>query len=331
MSTRESLIEALADGELHSGSLLAARLGLSRSAVWKQLHRLDALGLEVVSVAGRGYRLSEPLDLLRREQILAALDGAVLQGCESLEVAAVIGSTSAALMAGPAPRPGHWCCLLAEHQTAGRGRRGRRWLSPYAGGLCLSLGWSFASPPRDLPALSLAAGIAVRRALAALGVADARLKWPNDVLLDGAKLAGILVDVDGDARGPLRAVIGLGLNLSAPAAMAQAIVAEGGVAPARLDVTALAGRGGRNVLAAALIGALHAMLAGFAEQGFAPLAAEWERYDQLRGQPVAVTGAAMRIAGIARGIAADGALLVEGPGGAITPIYAGDVSLRGAG
>jgi len=329
MSTRERLIEALADGGLHSGSLLAARLGLSRSAVWKQLHRLGELGLEVVSVPGRGYRLGEPLDLLQRERILAGLDAAAAQGCESLDVAGVIGSTSAALLAAPAPRPGCWRGQLAEHQTAGRGRRGRRWLSPYAGGLCLSLSWSFGSPPRDLPALSLAAGIAVRRALCALGLPDAKLKWPNDVLLDGAKLAGILVDVDGDARGPLRVVIGVGLNLSIPAAMARAIVEDGGVAPAQLDAATLAPRGGRNALAAELIGKLHAMLAGFAGQGFAPLAEEWARHDQLHGQAVVVSGTAAPIAGVARGIAADGALLVEGPGGTTTAVYAGDLSLRG--
>lgn len=328
MSTREALIGALADGQVHSGSALAGGLGLSRSAVWKQVHGLAAVGLEVEAVAGQGYRLLRPLDLLDRGRIQGALGPAALAGCDVLEVRGVMDSTSAALIAAPPPRVGRWRGLLAEFQTAGRGRRGRRWVSPFGSGLCLSLAWSFGTAPRDLPALSLAVGVAVRRSLAGAGAPAAQLKWPNDILLDGAKVAGILVDVDGDARGPLRAVVGVGLNLAVPASLHREVTADGGLPPGGLGAAPLARAGGRNGLAAALIDSIHGVLAGFATTGFAPLADEWRQHDYLCGRDVTVRTGAAETAGVARGIAADGALLVEGAAG-IAAVFAGDVTLRG--
>ncbi len=327
MSTREALIRALADGSIHSGSSLAAALGLSRSAVWKQVHQLDQLGLEIKALPGRGYRLEQPLDLLDRTRVLSGLGAEARAACESLEITGVIGSTSAALLAAPSPSVGGWCGLLAEYQTTGRGRRGRRWLSPYAGGLCLSLAWSFTAAPRDLPALSLAAGVAVRRALGGVGGGNAQLKWPNDILLDGAKVGGILVDVDGDARGPLRAVIGLGLNLAVPARLRQHVIAEGGLAPGSLDPASVARAGGRNALAGALLDAIYGVLVAFAQDGFVPFADEWRQHDYLCGRRVTIRTGAAEASGIARGIAADGALLVEGPQG-LAAVFAGDVTLR---
>lgn len=327
MLTRDALIGALADGRIHSGSSLALALGLSRSAVWKQVHRLGEIGLEIDVVPGRGYRLREPLDLLDQASIQAAVGVMAMAGCESLEVAGITESTSAALIAASSPAVGRWRALLAEYQSAGRGRRGRRWVSPYASGLCLSLAWSFATAPRDLPALSLAVGVAVRRTLAACGAGAVQLKWPNDVVLGGAKLGGILVDVDGDARGPLRAVVGLGLNLTVPDSLRQAVLAEAGLPPGGLDAAVLAQAGGRNGLAAALLAAIHDLLAAFARHGFAPLADEWRRHDHLCGQTVTVRSGATEATGVARGIAADGALLVEGPAG-IAAVFAGDVTLR---
>lgn len=327
MSTRVRLIGILADGALHSGPSLAEALGVSRSAIWKQMHRLGELGLTLTVVPGRGYRLQQPLELLDRERILACLGSSLVQSCDGLQTVGITESTSAALLGQPAPLPGRWVCMTAEYQSAGRGRRGRRWLSPYAGGLCLSLSWSFDALPPGLPALSLAMGLAVRRVLAGLGLRGVQLKWPNDVLLDGAKLAGILVDVDGDARGPLRAVIGLGLNIMPSASVAREVVAAGGFAPAALGDHALLAGGGRNALAARLIAAIREMLVFFAVHGFAPLAAEWQRHDHLLARPVVVTGAGRQVTGISRGVAADGALMVEEAGG-LRQIHAGEVSLR---
>ncbi len=325
MSVRDGLVHILADGELHSGSALAAALGVSRSAVWKQVHRLGELGLVIQT--GRGYRLSSPLELLDSARITAGLDSETRAACTRLDVRAVTGSTNAVLAAEPAPAPGEWRGVLAEFQTGGRGRRGRRWVSPFGSGLCLSVSWCFATAPRDLPALSLAAGVAVSRALARVGATGMALKWPNDVLWGGSKLAGILVDVDGDSRGPLRAVIGIGLNLSVPDALTQAIVAEGGLPPAGLDRAVPGGEVPRNVLAAEVLCALYRVLRDFSRSGFAPLAEEWRRQDFLWGHTVTVRGGQEEVGGIARGIAADGALLVECPEG-LAAVFNGEVSLR---
>ncbi len=328
MSAREQIIRTLADGQTHSGTALAAAAGVTRSAVWKQAHRLAELGLDVHSSGGRGYRLARPLELLDRDRVWAALEPAVRASCAQLDINTVTGSTSADLIAQPAPGPGLWQAALAEHQTGGRGRRGRRWLSSFGGGLCLSLAWCYATAPRELPALSLAAGIAVRRALTAVGAGAIALKWPNDIMLGNAKLAGILVDVEGDARGPLRVVVGIGLNLTVPAALAQAIAAEGGLAPAALE-QALGGRSpSRNALAAGIINALVAVLRDFGEAGFTPFADEWRRHDYLAGRAVSISNNGAPVTGVVRGIAPDGALLVERPDG-LAAVFSGDVSLRG--
>lgn len=328
MIVRDELIRILADGAPHTGPELAAALEITRSAVWKQVHRLADLGLVVAPRTGRGYRLAQPLELLDRAAILAALPPDVRDCCEMLEVVMCTGSTSTDLLAAPAPREGCWRALLAEYQGHGRGRRGRVWRSPFGSGLCLSLAWVYPSAPRELPALSLAAGIAVRRALAAAGAPTLALKWPNDIVHAGAKLAGVLVDVDGDSRGPLRVVVGVGLNLTVPAGLAQSVAADGGLPPAGLD-EALAGRPvQRNTLAAGLLGTLVHVLHEFADTGFTVLADEWRRHDYLCGRPVTITGNGRPQAGIAQGIAADGALLVDGPAG-LAAVFSGDVTVRG--
>lgn len=327
MSVRDHLIRIVADGEFHSGTALAAALGVSRSAVWKQARRLAELGLHLEAVRGRGYRLVGAIELLERERITQLLDTATLASCEGLEITSVTDSTSARLCAQPVPAAGKWRGALAEYQTGGRGRRGRRWISPFGGGLCLSISWCFAVAPRELQALSLAAGVGIMRALARVGAGELTLKWPNDVVLHGRKVGGILVDLDGEAQGPLRAVIGAGLNLSVPDSLVRAVTDEGGLPPAGLEDAVAGRRIERNALAAELIAALCRVLAGFSEFGFGSLADEWRRQDFLRGRFVTVRNGAQKTSGIARGIAADGALLVDRPEG-IAAVMNGDVSLR---
>ncbi|MBM4196705.1 MAG: biotin--[acetyl-CoA-carboxylase] ligase [Gammaproteobacteria bacterium] len=325
MSLRPALIRALADGDLHSGASLAVRLGVSRSAVWKQVHQLADVGLEVVVEGRRGYRLPRQLELLDRERLLAAAGSSARDACDNLQVAGIIESTNVALAAVAPPPPGCWQGLVAEFQTGGRGRRGRRWHSPYGSGLCLSFGWSFATAPRELPALSLGAAVAVSRALAASGVEGHGLKWPNDIVLGGAKLAGLLVDVDGDARGPLRVIVGIGINFSVSGELAAAVQADGGLAPAGLlDANPALGR---NALAGGIFRSLHEVLAGFAESGFAPWAAEWRARDACAGREVTVRHDGEELQGVSRGIGPDGALLLEQSTGVVR-VFSGDVSLR---
>jgi BirA family biotin operon repressor/biotin-[acetyl-CoA-carboxylase] ligase len=326
---RERIIRRLADGEVHSGAEIAANLGITRSGVWKHVRQLAELGLEVQAVAGLGYRLLQPLELLEQDRLMAGLDARTAAALESLELASVIDSTSARLLATPAPAPGALRASLAEFQTGGRGRRGRRWLSPYAGGICLSVSWCFDRPPRDLPALSLAAGVAVHRALSAVGAAGLTLKWPNDVLHQGHKLAGVLVDVAGESGGPLLAVIGVGVNLTVPAALRTSVSGDGGLMPGGLDVAVNGSALSRNAVAAGLIDALYRALVEFSQQGLAPFIDDWRRSDGLVGRLVTVHSSVEQFCGVAAGISAGGALLVN-CGGEVAAVLSGEVTVRQA-
>ena len=170
----------LADGQFHSGEALAQALGVSRSAVWKAVQSLRDLGATLHAVRNRGYRLVKPSEPLGVTQIRAALSDDVRERVRSLDVVWSIDSTNTALLARANPPNGSSEVLLAEYQTAGRGRRGRAWLAPPGGAICLSLNWTFREAPTDLAALSLVIGVCELRALRELGVADAKLKWPNE-------------------------------------------------------------------------------------------------------------------------------------------------------
>ncbi|MEO8444833.1 MAG: biotin--[acetyl-CoA-carboxylase] ligase [Gammaproteobacteria bacterium] len=324
---RPTLLDLLADGQWHSGTALGNSLGLSRAAIWKQVRTLRTLGLAVRAERHRGYCLEQSLDLLSPPAIRPGLVPATAQALDTLEVLLVTGSTNACLTQRPAPPPGRIWAVLAEYQTGGRGRRGRRWFSPLGHGVCLSVSWSFETAPRDLPALSLVAGLAVVGALAERGVTGVRLKWPNDIVSAGGKVGGILVEVAGEPGGPLRAVIGIGLNVRPVPELAAALREEGGSAPAALDDLAAAGALERNALVASLLNALHASLLAFADGGLQPFLAAWNRYDDLAGRPVVVTRGAEILEGVARGIAGDGSLLVT-VNGRLVPVVAGDVTLR---
>jgi len=322
------VLNLLADGDWHSGVGLGDALGLSRAAIWKQVRALRTLGLTVVTERRRGYRLERPLDLLSAATIRSGLLPATRQVLEFLDVLVVTTSTNECLTLRPTPPPGRIWAAVAEYQTGGRGRRGRRWLSPPGHGVCLSISWCFEIAPRDLPALSLVAGVSVVSGLAELGVAGVQLKWPNDVMAGGGKVGGILVEVSGEPGGPLRVVIGIGLNVRPVPGIAAVLRDEGGDAPAvALDELLPTSRLERNALVAALLNALHASLRTFADAGCRDFVAAWRRYDYLAGRPVVVTRGSETLQGIARGIADDGALLVESEG-RILPVMAGDVTLR---
>jgi BirA family biotin operon repressor/biotin-[acetyl-CoA-carboxylase] ligase len=323
MSTRHDLLALLADGAFHSGTALGERLGVSRAAVNKAVQVLVDGGVEIHSVPGRGYRLDEPFTPLSEDAIRRQLGA---HGIEAvIEVLAETDSTSQHLLrAAPAETGGLRVCL-AEAQSAGRGRRGRDWQATPYHNILMSLAWRFESGPAGLAGLSLAAGVAVLRALEALGVQRAGLKWPNDILLDGRKLAGLLVDLRGEAAGPSLVVLGLGLNVRLAAREAAAIDQPwAGLheqLPAPVD---------RNRVAALLIARLAEMFRGFEEQGFAAFRAEWERRHLLAGRPVRVHAAHEEVTGTVEGIDAHGALCVRDDRGVLRTFHSGEVSLRAA-
>ena len=236
-----------------------------------------------------------------------------------VEVVAQTGSTNADLLARAAQlaRP---TLLIAENQSAGRGRAGRSWLSAAGDSLTFSLAWKFAGSPQRLLGLPLAVGVALAEAVAALDV-PVQLKWPNDLLKDGSKLAGILIETQGTAGGGTWAVIGIGLNLQMPDELEQRIGRAVAAAPwlARME---------RDVLMAALLDALAAAMEQFEAAGFGPFRARWNALHAWRGQAVAIIdhGAVLQ-QGVAVGVDDSGRLLLDTDGGRVA-VLAGDVSLR---
>ena len=326
---RYELITLLADGAWHTGVRLGAELGLSRAAIWKQVGVLRSTGLEVLTDRRLGYRLAAPLQLLDADAVRAFLEPQVRAAMTCLEVLLITGSTSERIASMPAPVPGAMLACAAEYQSGGRGRRGRRWFSPLGYGLCLSVSWCYEVAPRDLAALGLVIGVAVAEVLSALVPGDVvRLKWPNDIIADGGKLGGILVEVSGESGGPLRIVIGIGVNVRASPRLAPEVDADGGnLRPATLDTLVPERQISRNQLAGCLLNALYRNLGEFADSGFAAFGPRWRRRDYLFGQPVAVSSGSQTIRGIAAGIADDGALLID-VGGRLVPVLSGDVTLR---
>ena len=326
METQLKIVRRLADGEFHSGEDLAAALGISRAAVWKAVHRAgEALGLEIESARGRGYRLRSPMELLHAEGILSDLPQAARCQISRLEIHDDIDSTNSHLMrAAQAGAPSGTLCL-AERQTAGRGRRGRSWVSPFGSNLYLSLLWRYPFGPAQLGGLSLAAGTAVAIALEAEGAEEIALKWPNDVLWRRRKLAGLLIEVAGETQGPSLVVIGAGLNtrLSGPEAAA--------IDQPWADLDAVLGRGnyGRNRLAARLAAGLIRVLDRYGREGMSSFLPDWERFDLHRGEPVEVRFGDRSTVGIHAGITSEGALRLE-VNGEVRTFHAGEVSLRPA-
>ncbi len=326
MSRRRDLLLQLADGQARSGEALAAELGVTRAAVWKQVQQLDDWGLEVVAVPGLGYRLKSPLDLLAEQELRAQLGSVVADRLRHLELHDEIDSTNDRLLAAIDLPCGRFDACLAEFQRAGRGRRGRAWIAPFASGLCLSVNWRFPEMPPQLASLSLVAGVAARRALGRVGVEDVALKWPNDLLRGGGKLGGILCELRAESAGPAYIVIGIGLNVCLPVGAAEAIGVSG-LPPADLAGHAVGKTGFRAELAGALLNQLVLALMEFEHAGLAPFREEWSAVDALRGQPVSLHHAEGIRSGTAEGIDEDGALIFEAAG-VRERVVSGEVSLR---
>jgi BirA family biotin operon repressor/biotin-[acetyl-CoA-carboxylase] ligase len=324
---RERLIGLLADGEFHSGEHLARSLGVSRTAVWKHLHGFtQQLGLELHKVPKRGYRLAQAIDLLDAAAIRRLIPAESRRKVRALDVLLQTDSTNSRLLAVGDLPAGKVDVCLAEYQSAGRGRRGRGWVAPFGGAICLSVGWVFAEPPRQLSALSLAVGVAVLRALTRFSTRDVRLKWPNDVLVANRKLGGILCELRAEAGGPAYVVVGIGLNVRLTAAARRAIAATG-VEAADLSDTEVVTSTGRGAVIAALIDELIVSLELFQREGLRPFIQAWREADALHGAEARVTFGDTLHRGIARGIDADGALMLETPAGVLRFI-SGEVQVR---
>lgn len=317
-----TLLKHLADGAWHSGERLAAALGVSRAAVWKRLRELEPLGLTVESITGRGYRLAQPLELLDATSIRAQLSPALQATVARLDVLPVTDSTNQVLLddsSSPA-------LVFAEYQQAGRGRRGRQWVSPFGSNLCFSIAWEFDLPPAQLSGLSLAVGVALARQLRAEGIDGIGLKWPNDLYAKGRKLGGILIEHRGEAHGSWRSVIGVGLNYAMVETQAIA-VDQPWISVQSLCAQQAQPLPTRNGLAARCAEAVLQILETFSQQGFAACQPEWQHFDLTRGATLRLDWGDRHIEGIGEGVDNEGALLLR-QGDELRRYVSGELSLR---
>ena len=313
------LLKLLQDGRFHSGEALGAQLGISRSAIWKQLQGLEAeLGVEVFKVPGRGYRLSSPMILLNAERIS---QGALGSGWP-VAVEPSVDSTNAEIFRRLEAGERAPFVLLAERQTAGRGRRGRVWASPFAENLYCSVVLRVDGGMSQVEALSLTVGLAVAKTLQSLGLNGVQLKWPNDVLVDGRKISGILLELAGDPADVCHVVIGIGINVN------MANDASGAIDQPWASVRQCVGRMlDRNDLAAELLLQLRDCLSMHWQHGFAGLREEWEALHAWRGRSVVLTAGNNATLGVVLGVDERGAvrLSVDGVDRAFS---GGELSLR---
>lgn len=314
------LLAKLAAGPL-SGDALARELGQTRAAIWKRIQGLRNAGVAIEGRAGGGYTLCQPLDLLDPVAIQAALAPDAAEWLDSLQLVWSTGSTNSELLRCSAP--GRGCqVLLAERQTGGRGRRGREWTSPLAAHVYLSVLRGFSGGLAQLGGLSLVAGVAVAEALHALGLSRVQLKWPNDLVVEGHKLGGLLVEGGGEFAGPARAVIGIGLNVHMPDAF------DARIDQPWTDLDRVAGRPmQRSVVVAAMLSHLLPALEAFESQGLAPFLPRYAALDSLAGRAVRVEQGGAWQEGQALGLADDGALRVR-IDGREQLVHAGEVSVR---
>ncbi|MFK3800351.1 bifunctional biotin--[acetyl-CoA-carboxylase] ligase/biotin operon repressor BirA [Pseudomonas sp. NPDC088444] len=312
-----SLLRLLSDGAFHSGEDLGNALGVSRSAVWKKLHQLQAeTGIEIHKVRGRGYRLAQPLHLLDRAWLVERHKelGWVVRVHDSID------STNAEAMRLAVVGEHIPALVVAEQQLAGRGRRGRRWVSPFAENLYYSLVLRIEGGMRQLEGLSLLVGLAVVKTLRALGVPNAGLKWPNDILSGGRKLAGVLLELTGDPADVCHVVIGIGINVNMRVAqdVDQAWTSMGLESGGDVD---------RNQVAALLSSELARHLAAHRQGGFEAFRDEWERLHLWQGEEVTLLAGSTALEGVVVGVDAVGALRLR-VGREIRTFSGGELSLR---
>jgi len=310
-----ALLNLLADGEFHSGEKIGELLGVSRTSVNNYIKGLQGIGLDIYKVPGRGYQSATAIELLDEQMVRR------LSGSELVNVEQILDSTNQWLL-DKIPNISNGQTCIAEYQLAGRGRRGRTWVSPFASHLYFSYYWRFDSGIDKLSGLSLLVGIAVVNALEKIGLQGASLKWPNDIYYQGKKLAGILIELNAQANEACHTVIGIGINVRMPPEQAELIDQPW------IDLSSLSAETvDRNLLSATLINELQTLLPEYEQNGLQPHLTRWFDLDCFLNKPVNVLLADKNSSGICRGIDATGALLLE-VDGQLESYIGGEVSLR---
>ena len=321
--SQDKILNALKDGKFHSGESLGELLGVSRTAVWKQLQKLEEIGLQVESVKGTGYRVANGIDLLVKDDITAHLRESNRNEPRSIELFQSLDSTNKYLQEQAEKSDCSGSVVLAERQTSGRGRRGKTWVSPFAANIYMSILWDFEQGAQALEGLSLAIGVAVRRALIEVGLEDVRLKWPNDIYIGNKKLGGILLEMIGDPAGHCSVVIGVGINVSMPASIAVNIDQPWTDCSSESDAPIA-----RSRLAALLIDNIFDILNDFESLGFAGYRDEWQEADAFKGLQGTISTPRDSVSGTVIGVDNSGAVQLKLMSGEVKSFIGGELSLR---
>lgn len=317
-----AILEALNQGGFVSGQTLGEQLGVSRAAISKHIAALQAMGIDIFTLNGKGYRLNNTLSLLNESQIQTHLD--VLQAPTlPVEVTPIIDSTNTELMRriqqGEPMHSGH--VLVAEMQQAGRGRRGRTWQSPFGANLYYSYYWKLEDGLQAAMGVSIAVGLAVYDALRALYGLEVELKWPNDIYLQGKKLAGVLVELEGQVEGPCHLVIGVGINLHMPES------ASSQIDQPWTDIASHTHSVEKNQLVAELTHHLTQRLAVYKESGLHTMVEQWNQLNAFAQQWVTLSTGQRQWRGICEGINPQGGIVLR-QDGEVKSYYGGEITLR---
>ncbi|MDG1693478.1 MAG: bifunctional biotin--[acetyl-CoA-carboxylase] ligase/biotin operon repressor BirA [Porticoccaceae bacterium] len=325
MSIKSELLNILNDGEFHSGEDLGQVLGVSRTAVWKQLQALEAMGLQLESVKGKGYKIPNNFELLSHDQINLNINKQARSQLNRLDIYQTLDSTNkvANQLVQEQSDTVSGTVILSEYQTMGRGRRGKNWVSPFAANLYLSMVWDFDQGASALQGLSLAIGVAVSRALKQLKIEGVKLKWPNDIYINHKKLGGILLEMIGDPAGQCSVIIGIGINHCMPEKNGQDIDQEW------TDLASITTQPvSRNRLAAYIINHCFDVLGDYQKKGFSDYKDEWQEIDAFKGIQAVVSTVNQSTIGTPVGVDEYGALKMKLASGEIKSFIGGELSLR---
>ncbi len=324
VKTLKKLLDILSDGEFHSGEQLGKVLNITRSAIWKNIRQLSDFNLIIEAIPNKGYRLKDNLQLLQSDKILSCLESDLKNRFAHFEILDTVSSTNDYLLNTLSQSPKENKICFAERQSHGKGRQGRVWVSPFAKNICLSLLWQFPKDPSTLSGLSLAIAVSIIETLNALGFdKNLGIKWPNDILFNHQKLAGILIEQRGEAHNHCSAVIGVGLNVNMPDTN------HYDIAKPWTDLQRLTDKPiDRNQLAGNLLNNLIKTLLIYQEKGLSAFMKKWQQFDLTHCQPVNILTATTQFSGIGRGISPEGYFLLENSLGVIQRFSSGDVSLQ---
>ena len=325
MRTRQRLMQLLSEERFMAGTELGKQLGISRAAVHKHITALKASGLPVDGVSGRGYRLARGIVPLDREVVARHLDERSRRQITKIFIEQSVDSTSNVLRRLSQEESVHGAVCIAESQDGGRGRRGNPWISSAYRNLLLSMGWVFDSWPLELTGLSVAVGVTLIDAMDGFGIECLGVKWPNDIVCDGKKLGGILIDVSGESSGACTLIVGVGINVQ---------IAQGDgsrIEQPWTDLATVLGRSvDRNELAGTCIAGLNNLLLDYPRTGLDPYRERWAEVDVLAGRQVTIMtherGGSVH--GRVVGLGNAGALILAEDGGGQRMFYSGEVSVR---